>query len=307
MWLIHNFILQLNIFFNVCTNNIADAILHIKKKLVTNEDPFHVHRILGLSSVISYIYRYGTYENNMGFGYNTWFDLTTIFLHTGLSYSSFIFHVLKKRIIKVPLVIYEEYRLHAIIFTTRGTCVMLFYYLYDYLHNNMGIIYNNIYHFSLLALVLCHHKIADLVTYNYGSTGVTAVRAGNINYEIRLSLLIRYFYSFYQFLAIASHLQVGPHLLALGFNTHIAIQTSAFMMTLRKKGLIHAKTHGFIYTGCLFLSIYQMCQVYQPSYFIGSVFILFIFRCKYEVNKYLLWILYGVITSPFFGSYYKIM
>jgi hypothetical protein len=281
---------------------------NLKKKLITKEDPFHIHQILGLAALFSFTYRYSTSLDNMGFHNNIWVDIATIVLHLLLSLSSLIFHVLKKRIVATPLVIYEEYRLHAIIFTMRGTSVMLFSHAYTHLQQLCD---ENIIHFLLLSIVLLHHLIADSITSNYGTHGVTAVRVKNTNHNLRTSLVVRYLYSFYQFLAIASHLHLGPHLMELGFNTHIAIQSSAFMMTLRRKGIIRAKTHGVIYTFCLALSIYNMCLVYNPTYFIGTVMIAFIMRCKYGLNKYYIWLAYGLLNSPlsrqYLDSYYKIL
>ena len=287
--------LQINYICSLINDTFYNCITPFRKKLITHEDPYHIHQILGLFSIISFTYRYNTTLENMGFGTNLLFDIFTICIHTCLSFSSLIFKVLRKRIVKTPLVIYEEYRLHAIVFTMRGTSVMLFYYIYTYFQFEI----NDFLHVSLLLLVLSHHFIADKITQYYGTKGITAVRVNNTNHTLRLSLVIKYVYSFYQFLAIASHIRPGVHLLSMGFNTHIAIQSSGFLMTLRRKGLIHAKTHGIIYTFCLILSIYNMCIVYQPVYFICLTLIAFIFRCKYRINKYCIWIVYGIITSPY--------
>jgi hypothetical protein len=288
-------LLQINYIYSLINDTFCKCINNFNKKLITHEDPYHIHQFLGLASIISFTYRYTTSLDNLGFGSNLYIDIFTICIHTCLSLSSLIFKVLRKRIVNTPLVIYEEYRLHAIVFTMRGTSVALFYYIYSYFKLEI----NDLIHYSLLILVLSHHLIADKITQYYGTKGITAVRVNNVNHTLRLSLIIKYLYSFYQFLAISSHIRPGVQLLSMGFNTYIAIQSSAFMMTLRRKGLIQAKTHGIIYTFCLILSIYNMCIVYQATYFISLTLIAFIFRCKYSINKYVIWIVYGIITSPY--------
>lgn len=107
---------------------------YIFKKLVTKEDPIYLHKILGLFAICSFIYRFYyvfPLTGNLGFE-GTWFDHFTIFMHIALSVSSLIFHVLKQRILKRPLVIWEEYRLHAISFTMRGVSAYLFALFWPY-------------------------------------------------------------------------------------------------------------------------------------------------------------------------------
>lgn len=100
----------------------------IIKKLVTKEDPIYLHKILGLFAISSFIYRYGyCYWNygNLGFE-GSWYDHLTMALHLALSCSSIIFEVLQRRIVKKPLIIWHEYRLHAMVFTLRSISVYLF-------------------------------------------------------------------------------------------------------------------------------------------------------------------------------------
>ena len=102
------------------------------------------------------------------------------------------------------------------------------------------------------AVVGLHHHEADLVTEVYGSPGNTAVRSTSERLQIsdfykKMSLV----YSFYQFLAIASHLVVNERSADLGYNALIAIQSSAFLMTLYRKKIITGKTHMLVYSGCL--------------------------------------------------------
>jgi hypothetical protein len=112
---------------------------YVFKKLFTNEDPIYLHKTLGLLSLVSFVYRYCyvlPMEGNLGFN-GTWFDHLTMALHMGLSASSLIFHVLPHRIMKRPLVIWNEYRLHAIVFTLRCFSVYFFALYYPYQNTEM--------------------------------------------------------------------------------------------------------------------------------------------------------------------------
>ena len=95
---------------------------YIVRKLFTKEDKMNVHKILGFMALLSFCYRYlyvlpttGT----LGMGHD-FFSYFTLLHHMLLSCSSLIFHVLEHRNKRNPLIIYEEYRLHAILFTAKA-------------------------------------------------------------------------------------------------------------------------------------------------------------------------------------------
>jgi len=146
---------------------------YIVKKLFTIEDPIYLHKTLGLMSLISFVYRYFYVFPMTGtLGFNgSWFDHLTMALHMALSSSSLIFHVLPHRILKRPLVIWNEYRLHAIIFTLRSVSVYLFGLYYPY--QNME--YDNI---VLFTFVMAHHLVVDEITRRVGpgDLGMTTIR-----------------------------------------------------------------------------------------------------------------------------------
>ena len=140
-----------------------------------------MHKILGLLAVVSFVYRYAVVYNRTGsLGFDSpegsWFDWVTILLHMALSTSSLIFHVLLKRILSKPMVIWEEYRLHAIVFTLR--CISVF--AWGRLLLRHGATLEAIS--PLLApalqcgLVLAHHLVVDEITVRYGQKDQTTVR-----------------------------------------------------------------------------------------------------------------------------------
>ena len=111
---------------------------YVVKKLVTKEDPIYFHKTFGLLSLMSFVYRYFyilPMTGTLGFD-GSWFDYLTLAIHMTLSSSSIIFHVLPERILRRPLVIWEEYRLHAIIFTARCISVALFSQLWPKQNND---------------------------------------------------------------------------------------------------------------------------------------------------------------------------
>lgn len=254
------------------------------KKLFTKEDPQMLHKVLGLLALVSFFYRYGYVfprQGNLGFE-GTRLDWITMALHTALSTSSLIFHVLRKRILKKPYIIWEEYRLHAISFSLRCTAVFI-----------AG--FAGVNRFVLFPTVMIWHIIADEITRQYGTAGQTTVR-GTDRLPWRIKLLTR-FYGFYQFCAIASHVLPDARKMDMAFNTLIAIQSSAFLMTLFRKGLIPYAVHGIGYTLCLILSSYHILVVHSEPFFLPGVALLFGLRVKLGINKYVLWCSFAAIAA----------
>ena len=136
---------------------------YLQKKLFTKEDPIMLHKTLGILSLLSFIYRYlyvFPMTGNLGFE-GTSFDYLTLALHMALSSSSLIFHVLPQRILRRPLIIWEEYRLHTILFTASTISVSLFADLWPMQNNEID-------NFALFAIVVAFRLVVDEVTNRYG-------------------------------------------------------------------------------------------------------------------------------------------
>lgn len=255
--------------------------------LFTKEDKYHIHKILGFICLLNFIYRYFyclLFFNNLQYYYLNIINISTILSHLLLSLSALKFKVPSKRIYNKPLVIYEEYRLHAIVFTLRSIAMYI-----------LGVL--NLQYLCGIT-VLFYHILADFITNKYGTPGLTAVRF-NDKYKYKSDFLARRSYSYYQFLAITSHILYNKYKADLGFNTLIAIQSSAFLMTLFRKNKIKWYTHSFFYLLCLVLSFLDI----YLSFGINIFFItapLFTLRL-YGVNKYIIWIPFYLI---FYNSNY---
>lgn len=102
-------------------------------------------------------------------------------------------------------------------------------------------------------------------------------------------------YAFYQFLALGSHLMPhGPRAMDLAYNTLIAIQSSAFCMTLHRKGLIRWQTHAAVYGICLVASAAYILSALHSWTFFGAVLAAFVARTQLRVNKYVIWIAFAI-------------
>lgn len=206
---------------------------HVAKKLITKEDPLYIHKFCGLFALISFAYRYGYVwptRGNLGMD-GDWFDHLTMAIHMTLAASSLIFTVLRDRILTKPTVIWEEYRLHAIGFTAGCIFVYsfgIFWPLEDCLITRV----------ALFCTRLSVHVFADWVTRHYGPEDKTqtTVRV-NGNHSQGIKNLLK-FYAFFQMTAVGAQIIPRERLADLGYNTLIAIQSSAFLMTLVRKGLI---------------------------------------------------------------------
>jgi len=221
-------------------------------KLNTNHDPTHIHKTLGILAVCSFFYRYGYVyprQGNLGFD-GTDLDWFTIAVHSILALSAIQFKVPKKRINRKPMVIYEEYRQHAIVFTLRCTFVF-----------TAVTVFPNAPSYVPALVVMACHLMADRITSIHGKEGNTAVRATSDH--MKLSNFYRgvsKFYSIYQFLAITSHILPNARHADLGYNAIIAIQSSAFLMTLYRKRIIRGTAHLAIYGFCLIVSTFHICR-----------------------------------------------
>lgn len=201
-------------------------------KLVTSDDRYHVHKTLGALALASFAWHYLLEWPRHGALNAGWL---AIGLHVALSCSAIQFRVPQKRIERWPTMIWEEYRLHAIVFSFRAPVVAA---LDGWLR------------------VLCIgavHMAADHVTKLYGKPGNTTVRGDHSRAKSPRILWMTRSYAVYQYLALASHL-VGKNSMDLAYNAFIAVQSSAFCMTLHRKGLITWKGHAVTYLICIVVS-----------------------------------------------------
>ena len=83
----------------------------------------------------------------------------------------------------------------------------------------------------------------------------------------------------------------------LGYNSLVAIQSSAFLMTLFRKGLIRWYTHAVWYSIALIMSWVVMYS-HLPLIFWAKIAICFQLRVNVRLGKYTIWFLYALFSLP---------
>lgn len=234
-------------------------------------------------------------------GFNgRYFDHFTIAVHMLLSTSSLLFHVLSARILSRPMIIWEEYRLHAIVFSLRCFSLYLFAVFRPFQDQEYESVIQGV-------LGLLHHVVADKISERYGASDKSSTTVRLKDDHGLLTTIVFRFYAFYQFSALASHLNPNKNLEDMAFNALIAIQSSAFLMTLYRKSFISYKAHAFWYTFCLIISIYHIMRscAMNNSLFILKLSLTYLIRVKFGVSKYILWSLFIICTIPTMESHLK--
>jgi len=243
----------------------------MRSKLITAHDRYHLHKTLGAAALTSFAVHYCVHWPRTGALAASW---PAIFLHLALSTSGIVFTVPVKRITKWPTMMWEEYRMHAIVFSYRALVVAAL----DGFPRLIGI-----------GLV---HGMADFVSAVFGQAGETTVRgvhAVEKSFRMRATAIT---YAGYQYLALASHL-VGRNRMDLAYNAFIGVQSSAFCMTLHRKGLITWKTHAIVYSACIALSAAFIVQSIAWWQTLGAL--LAGWMRFNGANKYALWTAYWLI------------
>lgn len=148
-------------------------------------------------------------------------------------------------------------------------------------------------------MIICHHLVVDEITKRHGPEDKTqtTVRVKTGEWRPHIQLIHR-FYAFYQFSALGSALLPNARLADLGYNTIIAIQSSAFLMTLFRKGLIRDYTHGFWYTLALIISFAYIRSAIPGYLFWMKILMTFGLRVKFGFDKYLGWVIFAIVSLP---------
>ena len=132
--------------------------------LVTNHDPYHVHKLFGLASLFNwllrlyYLFTYGTAFPN---GEPLYVAVCCVLLHGLLSISSMLLPLPSKRNFSSPM-IWPEFRLHSITFAMRhviGTIFSLSGISFTYKHTEA---------FVKLGLIILTNQCSARITDKYG-------------------------------------------------------------------------------------------------------------------------------------------
>lgn len=247
-------------------------------KLFTLEDKYNIHKSLGLLCLLNFMYRYYLliFCSNMKFDKLSHIGIINIILlHSTLSLSSFIFKVPYKRHNNLPL-IYKEFRAHSIIFAFRS--IICFYLIY------LG--YHRIYNILIINLTMV---LADIVSkiYKIDSTTMRKMPFGK-NISDKTKSIITKIHSAQQFGA-TSYMMIN---MESSFSPLMAIQLSAFLMTLVRKSILKENDWHRIYLLSLLINIFvfkSFSNQFDILYVLFTTIITFNLRYNYNLNKYIIW------------------
>ncbi|KAL3935368.1 MAG: hypothetical protein SGBAC_009095 [Bacillariaceae sp.] len=219
-------------------------------KLITNHDPYHIHKILGVSVLLHYLYRFA-----LLFQYGTAFPTEVetrqtavmgVLLHGLLSWSSLLLPLPTKRNFTKPM-IWPEFRLHSILFATRHI-VTTIVTLLDVWPTSI------LPHCLARGAVLCGTvKAASMITDKWGNREQRTTNAmpypSTVDEELERPLIKKQ-YMLSQFAATASCLLPDA---TLNFAPLLAIQMAPLMMTLVRKGKVQSFDYHRVYAISLYL------------------------------------------------------
>ena len=215
--------------------------LHNSHKLVTKEDPYHIHKTLGTICLVNYGYRYYLLLTRGTMDLNNPFAAYLVVAHAALSCTSMIYRIPKIRNKTGPM-IYPEYRIHSILFALRSAvCFFLTYY-------HCSIVYR-------FAACYATMVLADIATSRYNTdTDSTTIR--NMPFDNQIAEEDRT-----KIIQMQSSQQIAATLFMLGnldscFSPMFAIQIAAFLMTLVRKNIIHPTMWHLLYNLSLWINVF---------------------------------------------------
>jgi hypothetical protein len=220
----------------------SEGITWVQEKLVTKEDPRHVHKTLGILVLLSIIWRLSQYgATDMGFETRPEWTAPTLVLHLVLNLSAFLFRIPPRRI-DSGFRIWPEYRVHSLVFLCRSLANIFVSWLEMTYSLEPNYAANYI-------IVIATIAAADLGSMSVGKNQSDSIRKLDVpNY-------VRYFFSIMQFFATSGCL-LGMRRSSVQFYFVIIIQCNAFLMTLQRKNLAGNKTLVYVYGSGLLLGLF---------------------------------------------------
>lgn len=286
------------------TTTTTNIIIHEKtllEKLVSSKEEtnhLHVHKILGISCLVSFIYRFchlGRADGNFG---RTWGTLGFVALHLSLNASAFIFAIPERRIRDGGFRIWPEYRIHSLVFTSRSLAfILLLWYeqtmTFAYRYERPSVQY----YFMDLVVVLATCVAADLGSFVFQDKKhhSNTVRGATFTDPFE-----QYFASEMQ-LFLTAYCLVGYRRYTLHLVAVFVIQITSFLLTMRRKNVAPQSVLTACYTLLLVGGFCAMIVDTYQSYstLVGATFgsVAAILRLgPLHVNKYVLWLGLGLVV-----------
>jgi hypothetical protein len=219
-------------------------------KLITNHDPYHIHKILGLLVLLNYLYRLClvfTLGTSFPSDEPLWQSTACVTLYGILSWSSLLLPLPAKRNFNSPM-IWPEFRWPSINFASRHVLATLLT-LNGMWPQSSSILWNA---FTRCALLLTTTQAASYVTDKYGCREQRTTNSMPYpNYVTpEQQQLVKTFYARSQFGATATCLLNDP---TIQFAPTLAIQMAPLLMTLVRKGKVSSAVYHRVYAIALYL------------------------------------------------------
>lgn len=257
-------------------------------KLFTHHDKYHIHKTLGIISIIHFFYRFVILFLNKNIETHTRMNYLYI-VHLLLHLSSFNFILPERRIFSLPL-IWKEFRIHNAIFATRNILPSIFPVI-----TTCSALHKTLY-------VWFWMFIADKATQMTKEPGITMRM---IPYPSNASLNDinnqKSFYVSCQFHATMLSITDSRY----SFLCVFAIEIAAFAMTLCRKGFLSV----FGWHRAYFLSLYSIYIIFCIKQLNSTILVALLgsmiakeIRLITKLNKYVIWgivIMIKEIIPPF--------
>lgn len=233
--------------------------LHNSHKLMTKEDPYHIHKTVGFICILNYGYRYYLLIRYGSMYLDNHRAAILVIYHVILSCSSLVFHIPANRNKSAPM-IYPEYRLHSILFVMRSVGCYFLTWFESPIEYKFAVCY--------LTMIL-----ADAVTARYQSPDKWNTTMRNMPFDSRIEEEDQR-----QIIIMQSSQQIGATLYMFGnldscFSPMFAIQIAAFLMTMVRKNIIDSNMWHIVYNISLWINV--MCFYSLPFRFIFIDVVLF--------------------------------
>lgn len=282
-------------------------------KLVTHEDKFHIHKLLGVIALTHYIFRFVSLitTGSMGFENHSTAKILFFFgIHTLLSWSSIIFHLPTRKNRQRPM-IWPELRLHNIVFASRS--------IVDAVVNTVFTDIMTRRLFGFIAAVVAMYA-ADRVSDHYRKLELitkqdSTMRSMPWPKDAKMSLIakVNIYYAMSQLFATAGVINVSKKWttdVELALTTLFAVQLSALLMTLVRKSILGAYAWHFWYQISLALSWVLLLYRYSersPLPFVMmrtgiAIVIAYQVRFKLNANKYVMWTCFAIADGLFLDA-----
>lgn len=246
--------------------------------MITKDDPFHIHKTLGIACLISFVFRLLQIgESNMGFRTFPHLTIPTLVLHLLLNLSALTFPIPNKRIAS-GYRIWPQYRLHSLVFLSRALITMLIIYVEE---NNVSFfnrpfdIFRSTaaagaqqeplepnYDWNFLLVLVC------MIAADVASSTTPAPYRSNTIRDLDTSPAVRCGFILAQFYGTAVIL-FGVRRYTIPMLSVIVVQGNAFLMTVRRKNLASHQSLVTVYGAalmvCAGISVYEFKRQNQST------------------------------------------